>query len=78
MEVDIELQRAFDQNMQMFAASIHLAHPQEELPFSVYTDVSQIATAGVLMQTDHDGNVNVISATTRVLSSAESRLATSG
>jgi hypothetical protein len=62
-----EMQRAFENVRRQFAASIHLVHPNETQPFSIYTEASRIAIGGVLMQADEDGYQQIISTTSRVL-----------
>jgi hypothetical protein len=71
-----EMQRAFESIRQKFAASIHLVHPNETQPFSIYTDASRIAIGGVLMQADEEGNPQIISTTSRVLTAYEQHYTT--
>jgi hypothetical protein len=61
----------FDTLREQFPASIYLMHPQNDLPFSICTDASQITIAGELMQLDSAGNLNITSTKTRILSPAE-------
>jgi hypothetical protein len=59
-----------------FAASIHLAHPRNDLTYEIYTDASCYAISGILTQTDEKGQVSIITTASRVLSSPERRYAT--
>jgi hypothetical protein len=47
-----ESQKAFLKLRDKFANSIHLAQPDEALPYTMNTDANGRATGGVLMQTD--------------------------
>jgi hypothetical protein len=69
-------QIAFEELRENFTASIHLTHPQGNLPYVVYTDASQLAIAAVLMQVDEEGHTTIISIASRVLSPIERRYST--
>jgi hypothetical protein len=60
-----EFQAAFELLQSKFAESIHLVHPDENLPFTVYTDASCKAIAGILMQTNKEGDTHIMSTASR-------------
>jgi hypothetical protein len=68
-----ELQRAFEVLRAKFAYSIHLIHPDESLPYTINTDASGKAVAGILMQTNRDGETFIVSTASRVLNPTEQR-----
>jgi hypothetical protein len=47
-----QLQRAFEDLRSQFAHSIHLVHPNDELPYRIYSDASKFAVGALLMQTE--------------------------
>jgi hypothetical protein len=61
------MQQTFEVLRAQFANSIHLVHPDSNLPYSMYTDASKYAIGAVLMQTDKDGETHIISTASRVL-----------
>jgi hypothetical protein len=67
---------AFKRVRGAFAASIHLSHQRNDLPYIIYTDASCYAISGVLMQTDEEDRTSIISTASRVLSPAERRYTT--
>jgi hypothetical protein len=68
-----ELQAAFETLRSKFAESIHLVHPDQSLPYAIYTDASKRAIGAVLMQTDKHGDTHIVSTALRVLSSVEQK-----
>jgi hypothetical protein len=38
---------------------IHLVHPDNNLPYNMYTGASKYATGAVLMQTNKDGETHI-------------------
>jgi len=66
-----ELQSAFETLGERFAHSIHMIHPDDNLPYVVHTNASGKAIAGVLMQTTEDGETRIVSTASRVLTLAE-------
>lgn len=71
-----EMQCAFEELRARFAHTIHLVHPNNDLPYAVYTDACKFGISAVLMQTDEAGVTNIVSTASRVLSSAEMRFTT--
>ena len=59
-----------------FAASIHLSHPRNDLPYVVYTDASCFAISGILMQVDELNQTAIISTASRIWSPTERRYTT--
>jgi hypothetical protein len=53
------------------ANSIHLIHPNDELPYSIYTDTSKFAVRAILMQTDENGETHIVSTASRILTVTE-------
>jgi hypothetical protein len=68
-----DLQEAFETLRSKFADSIHLVHPDETLPYAINTDASNRAIGAVLMQSDRQGETNLVSTASRVLSPTEQR-----
>jgi hypothetical protein len=68
-----ELQKVFENLRLQSANSIHLIHPDENLPYTIYTDASGRALAAVLMQTDRNGETRIVSTASRVLKPTEQR-----
>jgi hypothetical protein len=56
-----------------FADSVTLVHPNENLPYSIYTYASGKAVGAVLMQTSEQGETCLVSTASRVLSGTEQR-----
>jgi hypothetical protein len=71
-----QLQRAFEGLRSQFAHSIHLVHPNDELPYSIYTDASKFAVGALLLQTDENGETHTVSTASRVLTATEQRYST--
>jgi hypothetical protein len=67
------LQEAFERLKNKFAESIHLAQPDETLPYTVNTDASSKAVAGIFMQTNSNGETYTLSTASRVLTQTERR-----
>ena len=70
------MQSAFETLREIFAHSIHLVHPDDNLPCIVHTDASGKAVAAVLMQTNEKGETRIVSTASRVLTLAERRYST--
>jgi hypothetical protein len=73
---DEEMQTAFELLRQQFAAGIYLIHPNEDSPFSMFTDASKYAVSAVLTQPDRTGSPQTISTASRVLNATEQRYST--
>jgi len=71
-----ELQLAFEALRERFAHSIHLVHPDDNLPYIIHTDASGKAVAAVLMQTQDKGETRIVSTPSRVLTLTERRYST--
>jgi hypothetical protein len=69
-------EEAFLKLRNAFAASIHLAHPRNDLTYEIYTDASCYAISGILTQTDEKAQVSIITTASRVLSSPERKYTT--
>ena len=69
-------QTAFETLREMFAHSIHLVHPDHQLPYIINSDASSRAIGAILMQHSKDGNINIVSTASRVLTPAEQRYTT--
>jgi hypothetical protein len=65
------LQIPFEELRTKFANSIHLIHPNDELPYSIYTDASKFAVHAILMQTDENGEKYIVSTASRILTVTE-------
>jgi hypothetical protein len=48
------LQQSFEELLTQFENSIHLIHPNDELPYGIYTDASKFSVGAILMQTDEN------------------------
>jgi len=48
------LQKVFEELRAQFVNTIHLIDPNDELPYSIYTDASKFAVGALLMQTDEN------------------------
>jgi len=59
-----------------FPNGIHLINPNDELPYSIYTDASKLAISAVLKQTDEKGEIYIISTASRVLTATEQKYST--
>jgi len=70
------LQKAFEELRPQFANSIHLIHPDDDLPYSIYTDASKFAIGALLMQTDQNGEKHIVSTASRVLTATEQKYST--
>jgi hypothetical protein len=64
-------QQAFEELRAQFANSIHLIHPNDELPYSIYTVASKFAIGALLMQTDENGETYIVPTASRVLNATE-------
>jgi hypothetical protein len=53
------LQQAFEELRAQFANSIHLIHPNDELPYRIYTEASKFAIGALLMQNDANGRTYI-------------------
>jgi hypothetical protein len=71
-----EMQSAFETLRKIFAHSIHLIHPDDDLPYTIHTDASEKAVAALLMQTKEDGETRIVSTAPPVLTLAEQRYST--
>jgi len=71
MERSTEMQSAFETLRERFAHSIHLIHPDDNLPCVIHTETSGTTIAAVLMQTKEDGETRIVSTASRVLTLAE-------
>ena len=67
------LQQAFEEFGAQFAKSIHLIHPNDELPYSIYTDASKFTIGALLMQNDKNGETYIVSTASRVLIATEQK-----
>jgi hypothetical protein len=76
MEMVHRMQSAFETLRQRFAHSVHLIHPDDNLPHIVHTDASGKAVAVVFIQTKQDGETRTVSTASRVLTLAEQRYST--
>jgi hypothetical protein len=65
-----EMQEAFESLRGKFANTIHLVQPDEDLPYLINTDASARAIGAVLSQ-DRQGNTNIVSTASRVLTQTE-------
>ena len=70
------MQSAFETLREIFAHSIDLIHPDDDLPYIIHTDTSGKAVAAVLMQTKEDGEIRIVSTAPPVLTLAEKRYST--
>jgi hypothetical protein len=70
------LQQVFEELRAQFANSIHLIHPNDELPYSIYTYASKFAIGAILLQTDENGETYIVSTASRVLTAAEQKYST--
>jgi len=71
-----EMQEAFVTLRDKFASTIQLVHPDENLPYIINTDASTQAIGAVLLQQDVEGNTNIVSTASRVLTPTEQRYTT--
>jgi len=71
-----EMQEAFVTLREKFASTIHLVHLDGNLPYIINTDASMKAIGAVLLQQDREGNTNIVSAASRVLTPTEQRYTT--
>jgi len=55
MEIDSSLTAGVWGLSAQFAIRIHLIRPNDELPYSIYTDASKFAIGALLVQTDENG-----------------------
>jgi hypothetical protein len=67
------MQEAFVTLRDKFASTIHLVHPDENLPHITNTDASAKDIGAVLLQKDREGNTNIVSTASRVLTATEQR-----
>jgi hypothetical protein len=70
------MQSAFETLRERLAHSIHLIHPDDNLPYIIHNDASGKAIAAVLNQTKEDGETRIVSTASRVLTLAEQRYST--
>jgi len=66
----------FEELRAQFANNIHLIHPKDELPYSIYTDASKFAIGALLVQTDENGETYIVSTASRVLTATEQKYST--
>jgi len=59
-----------------FASTIHLVHTDEYLPYIINTDASAKDIGAVLLQQDLEGNTNIVSTASKVLTATEQRYTT--
>jgi hypothetical protein len=71
-----EKQDAFLRLSESFAHSIHLVHPREELPYTIYTNASKLGISSVLTQENDSGETLVDSTASKVLTPTERRYST--
>ncbi|PNF24082.1 hypothetical protein B7P43_G04703 [Cryptotermes secundus] len=71
-----EAQDAFLGLRQSFARSIHLVHPRDEAPYSIYTDTRKLGISSILNQECDSGENLVVSTASRVVSAVERRYST--
>ena len=64
-------QLAFEECKKLFVNNIILKHPQLNKEYNLYTDASDFAIAGVLTQSDDDGDERIITCISRVLKGPE-------
>jgi hypothetical protein len=62
-----EMHLAFETLHERFAHSIHLIHPDDNLPHVIHTDASGKAVVAVLIQTKEDGETRIVSTASRML-----------
>jgi hypothetical protein len=70
------MQKAFENLRGRFVNTIHLVQPDEDLPYIINTDASARAICAVLSQQDRQGNTNIVSTASRVLTQTEQRYTT--
>jgi len=70
------LQNALEILRGKFADSIHLVHADEKKGYIINTDGSGKAIGGVLLEENDDGQYNIVSTASRVLSATEQRYST--
>jgi hypothetical protein len=66
----------FEELRAQFVNSIHLIHPNDELPYSIYTDASKFAVSAILTQTDENGEIYIVSTASRILTATEQKYLT--
>jgi len=66
-----EMQEAFVTLTDKSVSTIHLVHPDENLLYIINTDGSAKAIGTVLLQQDREGNANIVSTASRVLTATE-------
>jgi hypothetical protein len=71
-----EKQQAFLKLHDSFAHSIHLVHPQDELPYAIYTNASKLGISSALTQQSDLGDTLIVSTASRVLTPIEQRYST--
>ena len=70
------LQQAFEELCAQFADSIHLIHPNVELPYSIYTDAFKFVIGALLIQTNENGETYIVSTASRVFTATEQKYST--
>jgi hypothetical protein len=70
------MQEAFLTLRDKFANTIQLVHPDENLPYIINADANAKAIDAVLLQQDQEGNTNIVSTASRVLTPTEQRYTT--
>ena len=68
-----ESQKAFVKLRDKFANSIHLLQPEEKLSYTTNTDANGRAIGGLLMQTNRDGETQIVSTASRELTQTGGR-----
>ena len=72
-----ELQQAFDRVKKEFTdGTLRLAIPNSEKPFNILCDASNYGFGAALLQTNHFGKMESVSANSRLVSIIEFRLST--
>jgi transposase InsO family protein len=69
-------QAAFEDLRECFASTIHLVHPNQDLPYAIYTDASKYGISSVLSQKNESGENHIVSTASRVLTPTEQKYST--
>jgi hypothetical protein len=70
VEMDKQHQHTFKE-LQAFTASIQLIHPQENIPYLVYSNRNQLVTVAILTQEGADSHKAIVSTASYVLTPTE-------
>jgi hypothetical protein len=76
MKLVIHDAKSFEELREIFAHSIYLVQPDDSQHYIINTDASAKAIEAVLMQNGKDGQINIVSTASRVLTPAAQRYAT--